>query len=113
MKNLIFILGLLLSFSSFAQETDIKGEKNDLKFECDVVIYSSDKNMFEFNGKVSFKTDIIEIENADKIVFNQITKELTVTGLKDFTIDGAIQIKDKAEKKILTYTIGEKIAYLE
>ena len=113
MKKLFFLFVFFISFNSFAQENDIDKKANEPEFKCDVIKISSDKNTLEFNGNVSFKTDIIELENAEKIVFNQTTKELIVTGLNDFTIDGAIQIKDKAEKKILRYTIGDKIAYLE
>jgi lipopolysaccharide assembly outer membrane protein LptD (OstA) len=113
MKNLIFILGLILSFSSFAQGNDVKNKQNEPKIKCDIVKINSDKNILEFNGNVSLKTDIIELENAKKIVFNQRTKEIIVTGFDEFIINGEIQIKGKAEKKILRYTIGEKTAYME
>jgi hypothetical protein len=113
MKKIIFLFVLFISFNSFGQENDIEKKVNEPEFKCDVIKISSDKNILEFNGNVSFKTDIIELENAEKIVFNQFTKELIVTGLNDFSIDGAIEIKDNAEKKILRYTIGDKTAYLE
>jgi lipopolysaccharide assembly outer membrane protein LptD (OstA) len=113
MKNLIFVFGLLLSFGSFAQENDVNKIQNELEFKCDVMKINTDKNTLEFNGNVSFRTDIIELKNAEKIVFNQITKELVVTGFNEFAFYGAIQIKDKAENKILRYTIGEKVAYVE
>jgi lipopolysaccharide assembly outer membrane protein LptD (OstA) len=113
MKKLIFAFVLLLSFSSFSQEAKIEKKSNEPEFKSDLIKINTEQNTLEFTGNVSFKTEIIELENAEKIVYNQSTKELIVTGLNDFTIDGAIQIKDKASKKILRYKIGEKIAYLE
>jgi lipopolysaccharide assembly outer membrane protein LptD (OstA) len=110
MKNCILLIGVLFGLSSFAQEKTVE---NKPSFTCDIVKFDSEKNTMEFNRNVSFKSDIIEIENADKIVMNKNTNEIIVIGLKDFTIDGAVQIKDKAEKKILKYTIGERIVYLE
>lgn len=112
MKNLILILGMVLSFHSFAQEKKVTNEQ-EFGFKCDTIKINSDKNILELNGNVSLKTDSIELENAEKIVFNKSTQGLVVTGLNQFVIDGAIQIKDKAKKRILRYTLGDKIAYLE
>ena len=39
--------------------------------------------------------------------------EIIVSGLAEFTIDGAIQFSEKSEKKIMRYKIGERIAYVE
>ncbi|SHI30304.1 hypothetical protein SAMN04488096_1016 [Mesonia phycicola] len=113
MKNWILLIGLLIGVNSFAQDKSIENEKNEPSFKCDIVKFDSKKNTMEFQGNVNFKSDIIELKNADKIVLNNNTNEIIVTGLGEFTIDGAIQIKDKAEKNILKYTIGERIAYLE
>jgi len=112
MKNWILLIGLLIGVNSFAQD---KAEilKIEPSFSCDIVKFDSENNTMEFQGNVNFKSEIIELKNAHKIVLNKKTNEIIVTGLGEFTIDGAIQIKDKAEKKILKYTIGERIAYLE
>jgi len=74
---------------------------------------SDDKNIFVLKGNVNLKTEIIEIDNAEKAIYNKTTKELVVKGLDQFEIDGAIQIKDKGKKKVLRYTVGERMAYLE
>lgn len=112
MKNWILFFGLLIGVNSFAQD---KAEivKSEPSFSCDIVKFDSENNTLEFQGNVNFKSEIIELKNADKIVLNKKMNEIIVTGLGEFTIDGAIQIKDKAENKILKYTIGERIAYLE
>ena len=113
MRYLMLLIGLLIGLNSFAQEKKEKTTENEPYFSCDIVKFNSEKNTMEFQGNVYFKSEIIELENADKITLNKNTNEIIVAGLKEFTIDGAIQIKDKAEKKILKYTIGERIAYLE
>ena len=113
MKNWTLLIGLLIGVNSFAQEKNAENVKNEPSFKCDIVKFDSENNTMEFQGNVNFKSEIIELKNADKIVLNKNTNEIIVTGLGEFTIDGAIQIKDKAEKKILKYTIGERIAFIE
>ena len=61
----------------------------------------------------TFKTKNLELKKADKIVYDQKKKQITVTGLQEFSFSGAIQVKDKGKKRIFKYTLGEKIAYLE
>lgn len=113
MKNWILLIMLLSGVHSFAQEKIVDNEKYKPYISCDVVKFDSENKIMEFEGNVSLNSAIIELENADKIILDTSTNNLIVIGLKEFTIDGAIQIKDKAEKKILKYTIGERIAYLE
>jgi len=110
MKFVIFIAAFFLSFNSFAQ-TESKDMYEILY--CDVAKFDANQNITEFIGNVSLKTDIIEFKNAEKVILSNTTQEIVVTGLDEFIFDGAIEIKDKAEKKILKYTLGEKVAYLE
>jgi hypothetical protein len=51
--------------------------------------------------------------SAEEIVFNQATKELIVTGWKNYFFDGAIEIKNTAKMETLRFKVGEKIAYIE
>ncbi len=112
MKNLFIAIALIIGLNSFAQDTtEINLDKPG--FKCDIMKFNSETNTMEFSGNVSFKTDIIELKNADKILLNNNTNEIIVSGLSEFTIDGAIQVSEKAEKKIMRYKIGERIAYVE
>jgi len=112
MKNLFLAIALIIGLNSFAQDkTEINIDKPEIK--CNLVKFNSETNTTEFSGNVSFKTDIIELKNAEKILLNNETNEITVSGLAEFTIDGAIQISEKMEKKIMKYKIGERIAYVE
>jgi lipopolysaccharide export system protein LptA len=113
MKQVIFVLGLFLSLNSFAQEREVNVTQPAPEFKSDQMIFNSETNTLELIGNVKFKTDIIELVNADKIVFNRTTKEIEVTGLRDFSIDGVIQVKDNTKKRRLKYRIGDNIAYVE
>lgn len=105
MKNLFLAIVLLIGQSSFAQDKP--------EFKCDVIKYDTETKMTELSGNVSFKTDIIALEKADKILVNNETNEIIVSGLAEFSFDGSIQIAEKAEMKIMRYRVGERIAYLE
>jgi lipopolysaccharide assembly outer membrane protein LptD (OstA) len=98
MKNLFLAIALMIGLNSFAQDkTEIKDDKPE--FKCDVVKFDKETNTIELLGNVSFKTDIIELEKADKIILNKETNEIIVSGLAEFTIDGAIQISEKSENE--------------
>jgi len=113
MKKLIFVFALLIVFSSFADENVSEKNSNEIEFKCDVVNVDTDNNILNLCGNASFKTDIIDLKYADKIVFNQTTKEIIATNVGEFNFNGSIQIIDQAEYKTMRYTIGERIAYLE
>lgn len=105
MKNLFLVIALMFGLNSFAQDKP--------EFKCDVIKYDEETNTTELSGNVSFKTDIIEFENADKILLNNETNDIIVSGLEKFSFKGSIQTSEIAEVKILRYRIGERIAYVE
>ena len=113
MKNLFIItIALVAGLNSFGQNTtEFNTDKPEL--ECDIITFDTATNVMEFSGNVNFKTDIIELQNADKIILNKETNEIIVSGTFKYTFDGTIQIPDNSENKIMRYKIGERIAYLE
>ena len=113
MKNLLLSIITFYSLSSVAQNVELNSLNEKHKITCEIAMFDSDCKTYEFTGNVNFKTNIIDIVNADKIVYDQNTNEILVTGLSDFSIDGAIEITDKAKKRILKYRLGDRIAYLE
>ena len=113
MKNILILVAILLSSSMNGQEVKSVTNPSKLEITCDLVRYDTETKVIEFIGNVSFKTEIIEIEKADKIIFDQASQEIIATGLGQFLFDGVIQVANKGEKKILKYKIGEKIAYVE
>jgi len=111
MKFPIFVFAILLSYNFFAQNNEVENESNEPEFTCDFLNFN--KNKLTFTGNVSFKTDIIQVEDADKIVYNQNKKKMVITGLDRFVMDGEVHVKNKAKKKRLRYTVGERIAYVD
>jgi hypothetical protein len=77
------------------------------------LIFNEKDNSLQLIGNVNFKTEILEFENAEKVVWNKSSNEIIVSGLKKFSIDGSIQYSDKSDKKLLRYKLGSKVAFIE
>ena len=112
MKNLYVVITLVFGINIYSQEI-VKSNDNKTELTCKLVKFDTEKNIFEYIGNVDFKNEIIQLENAEKILFNKETNEIFVTGLNEFTIDGAIQVAENSKMKTLRYKIGERIAYIE
>lgn len=112
MKNLYVVIVLAFGINIYSQET-VKSNDNKTKLTCKLIKFDTEKNIFEYIGNVVFKNEIIQFQKAEKIVYNKETNEIVVSGLNDFTINGAIQVADNSKMKILRYKIGERIAYIE
>ena len=111
MKFLSLLIFLFIGANTFAQ-VDTTQEPN-AKFTSDKVSFDSNTNITELVGNLSFKTDLINLENGDKIIYNEKTKELVVSGVEGFTFQGTIKIAEGSKKNVLRYIVGENIAYLE
>lgn len=115
MKNIVFItLAVVFINLGFSQEKQ-EIEYGDAKFRCDDIIkINTGKDIIEFSGNVEFKTDLVEFKNADKIVYNNKTKEVIVTGtpVKVFFYGTSLQATKNSKKKAFKYKIGEKLVYL-
>ena len=111
MKKLL-VIALFISFGMM----NAQSEKNTIpepEYKADKSIFNEKDNSLQLIGNVDFKTDILEFENAEKVVWSRNSDEIIVTGLKKFSIDGSIQYSDKSDKKTLRYKLGSKIAYIE
>ncbi len=115
MKNIILIAILLLGSIGFAQTSIAKSNKSEskIKFESNSVVFDQGTKQFLYTGNVYIKTGKLEVINADRVIYDQITQQIIVVGGKEFTIDGAIQFSGTSKTKRLRYTIGDSIAYLE
>ncbi|WP_290696517.1 hypothetical protein [Lacinutrix sp.] len=113
MKSLLVAITFLFGLNCFAQE-DIDGKKI-LSFNCEKKSeFNSKTNTLILTGNVNLKTSVFEFVNADKIVLNQNTNEVIVSGnYKVNNNGGTIQTPANVTKNILKYKIGEKIAYVE
>jgi len=111
MKKLLAI-ALFISFGMMnAQSND--NITSEPEYKADNLIFNEKDNSLQLIGNVNFKTEILEFENAEKVVWNKSSNEIIVSGLKKFSIDGSIQYSDKSDKKILRYKLGSKVAFLE
>jgi len=111
MKKLLAI-ALFISFGIMnAQSND--NITSEPEYKADNLIFNEKDNSLQLIGNVNFKTEILEFENAEKVVWNKSSNEIIVSGLKKFSIDGSIQYSDKSDKKILRYKLGSKVAFLE
>jgi len=105
----------LIGLISYSQGKVENFNSDEPKFKFKVATEYHNDNVIIFEESVSFNSNTIAINDADKIIFDRNTNKIIVFGLKKFKIDGVIKIEnDKSSQKkgILEYTIGEKIAYL-
>ncbi|SCY43952.1 hypothetical protein SAMN05192588_2900 [Nonlabens sp. Hel1_33_55] len=114
MRNLLVIIFLAMGSICFGQETKTEEKEKPLvEFEADSVTLDSDLKLNTYSGNVNLKTDLLTIKNAERIIYDNITKQIIATGYEEFSIDGEIQFSGKGKMKRLRYTLGESIAYLE
>ena len=111
MKKLLAI-ALFISFGMMnAQSND--NTTSEPEYKADNLIFNEKDNSLQLIGNVNFKSEILEFENAEKVVWNKSSNEIIVSGLKKFSIDGSIQYSDNSDKKILRYKLGSKVAFIE
>lgn len=111
MKNTLLAIVSIVSFGAYAQEE--KPADTPL-FTCkDAMKFDKDTKTITLTEDASYKDGIIEITGAEKIVLDQVNKEVIVTGHYDFTIDGAVQVASGEGLKKLRYKVGEAVAYIE
>lgn len=112
MKNFLILITLFICLGINAQETETTNP--DLPdYSADKLTLNEEDNIILLEGNVNFKTTFLELENAEKLLWNRNTHEILVTGLKTFTVDGSVVLSEKVDKKILKYKIGDRVAYLE
>ena len=113
MRYLFLLVSIFFGFSAVAQSPQKLIDPNLPFYTCqDSVKLNKEKTTVELFGKVSFKTNSLEIKNADKIVFNNLTKVILVTGKFDYVMSGVINVIPGGEKKTLKYRLGETTAYI-
>ena len=112
MKIVNILIFLFIGINSFAQ-VDSDSPETKSQITSDKMVYNEETKTIKLIGNVSFKTDIIELEGAEKITFNQETKELVASGFREFTFDGTLKISEDGDKNTLRYKVGESILYLE
>ena len=111
--TLTLLLSFLVGLSLNAQNTLTKTAFEEAVINCDSIKGNNVIGITEYFGNVNYKSEMLELVDAKKVVYNRITKELTATGLSKFSFDGEIDVKNTAKMQTLRYTVGDKILYLE
>lgn len=127
MRTLLIIAAFIFSTGAFAQEFEVTqkfpsqqlpnfpelhGSLN-ISFSGDTSSFDSEKQILELKGNVQFSTSIVEIVQADKIVYNRKTKEFTISGYKEIRINGKVQHPDDFGPTTLRFDLGSCVAYLK
>lgn len=67
----------------------------------------------QMTENVSFTSEKFEFFGANKVIYNETTKKMTVFNCQGFTINGKVVIKNGEKlSNILEYTIGSDTVYL-
>lgn len=112
MKNVFLILFALVSTVAFAQEEPVIFKGNDAVFSGDHSIDRNNKQVIEFAGNVHFSTSIVEIEKADRIVYDKKTKTFTVSGFSELLLNGKKRLASDLGTTTLKIDLGDSIVYL-
>jgi lipopolysaccharide assembly outer membrane protein LptD (OstA) len=122
MKQLLLPALLAFGFACNAQvdkfilSETVKVEGDYYTAEAQKMTYDPDAQITELTGNVHFVTNAIEINNADKVTFNEETKE--VVGYGNLKWDMKIPItvshnKSLTRQGMIRYKLGDDKAYLE
>lgn len=112
MKNVLFLFFVLFSTVAFAQEKPVIFKGSDAVFSGDHGIQRNNKQVIEFTGNVHFSTSIVEIEKAEKIVYDKKTKTFTVSGFNELLLNGKKRLASDLGETTLKIDLGESIVYL-
>lgn len=113
MRHLIFLLFTFWTVGISAQETTVSFQDNEISFSGDHSTISENNQVVEFTGNVQFTTDIVEIEKADKIVYDRKTKTFTISGFKELRLHGKKKLASDFGPTTLKIDLGDCIAYLK
>lgn len=112
MKIFVLLFVMFLGVEVMAQEAPVTFESKDVFFSGDQSVVRSDKQIVEFKGNVHFTTSIVEIEKADKIVYDKKTRTFTISGFNELVLNGKKRLASDFGSTTLKIDLGGSIAYL-
>lgn len=112
MKNIFLVLFVFFSTIAFAQEKPVFFKGNGAVFSGDHGIQRNNKQVIELTGNVHFTTSIVEIEKAEKIVYDKKTKTFTVSGFSELLLNGKKRLASDFGSTTLKIDLGDSIVYL-
>ena len=110
---------LVLVFAFLFGQGVVAQEKQENYFENSGITFSGDKSigkdkdqLVEFTGNVHFSSSIVEIEKADKIVYDRKTKTFTISGFSELLLNGKKKLASDLGSTTLKLEVGDCVAYL-
>lgn len=112
MRPLLLLFFLLFGTGLIAQEGPITFTGEGIVFSGDNNITTKNEEMVELTGNVHFSTSIVEIEKAEKIVYDRKTKTFTISGFKELRLNGKKKLASDLGSTTLKIDLGDCVAYL-
>ena len=112
MKALFLLFFMLIGAGTVAQEAPVIFESKGIVFSGDQSVMRKDKQIVELTGNVHFTTSIVEIEKAEKIVYDKKTKTFTISGFNELVLNGKKRLASDFGSTTLKVDLGGSIAYL-
>lgn len=113
MRHLLLIFFAFWTFGISAQDTPANFQDQGISLSGDHSTISKNKQIVEFTGNVHFTTDIVEIEKADKIVYDRKSKTFTISGFKELRLHGKKKMASDFGATTLKVDLGDCVAYLK
>ena len=112
MKPILLLIFALFGTGLMAQESSEIFKSNAAVFSGDTSVLHEDKQIVEFTGNVHFTTSIVEVEKADKIVYDKKTRTFTISGFSELLINGKKRLASDLGSTTLKIDLGDTVAYL-
>ncbi|RYY27517.1 MAG: hypothetical protein EOP41_03815 [Sphingobacteriaceae bacterium] len=112
MKFLLLILMLSTVVKSFSQTKVNLKTFDNCKYSAEDSIVTDDRNkILALYGNAIFQTEQLGVK-ADKVVFNQVSREVMVTGLREITYVKKVRYKKGLAKGMLRYKLGDDTVFI-
>lgn len=112
MKAIVLLFFISFGIGAIAQEAPVTFESKGVSFSGDHSVLRDNKQIVEFTGNVHFTTSIVEIEKAEKIVYDKKTKTFTISGFNELLLNGKKRLASDLGSTTLKIDLGGTIAYL-
>lgn len=112
-RILVLVFAFLFGQGLLAQEKQENiFEKSGVTFSGDNSIAREKDQFVELTGNVHFSSSIVEIEKADKIVYDRKTKTFTISGFSELLLNGKKRLASDLGATTLKLEVGDCVAYL-
>lgn len=103
---------MFFGIGAMAQQDPVTFESQGVFFSGDHNVLREDNQIVEFTGNVHFTTSIVEIEKAEKIVYDKKTKTFTISGFNELLLNGKKRLASDLGSTTLKIDLGGSVAYL-